>query len=119
MLTLTNAIVVPNITRMRVKDYQVLGDEKAVVVVVEVGRADIAEGEYMLVVRNNLCDRLVAVANPTSYKRLMAKEENVVTSWSTAFDDCSTPSGANDGARRRSLETLLKDNGCLPAGTVS
>jgi len=125
MITLTSAIAIPNLTRVRLR--QPLFDDinSVLTAQIEVGTAAGGGKIYatlMLEVRNGgNSNGMRAKASPTSFADFV-EGFTLGAPLATGFDDALTAfagGGAGLAAKLRALETWAQGVGLLPAGAVS
>jgi len=117
MLTLTTAVTVPNIQRIRVDAVQFDGNANVATVTCSVlGAGSLVYSVQTLFVRDGACTGIRATASPLGYQD---RVEAFTTTVPTGFSDLVTASTGNIGPRLRAAETSLLGAGLLPAGTVA
>jgi hypothetical protein len=128
MLTLSSAITIPNLAKMRLK--RPLPDDDAQVFYVQCEVSTLAnlayDGDgagadrlYMLIVRNGVCQGIRATVSPTGFRdRVQLFSLNVPTGYTDAYAAYHNTAGGF-GAKIDALETALVAAGIMPAGTVT
>lgn len=118
-LTLTTPVAIPNLARVRCRRPQFDDDANEIRVAVEaVTLSGILYSTYSCVLRNGTCQGVRATVAPVGFTdRLETFTTTVVAAYTdarVAFMGASGP-----GAQLRALETYMRDQGLLPAGTVA
>jgi hypothetical protein len=117
MNTLTSAISVPNIQKMRVDSVQLDSNTLTANVNVSVlGSGNIVYGVYPLLVKDGTSQGIRASISPLGY---MDRVELFASSTSTGFTDLVAVYTGGIAARNKAAETQLIASGLMPAGTVA
>lgn len=119
MITLTNKVVLPDVTKIKLRKPVLDDDNTEVTISCDlVGQGGAVWKTLALVVRNGSCTGVRVNVSPTTYEDLV---QGFTTDVPTAFTQLRTVfrSASTVAAQGTAVETLMVSLGLVPAGTVS